>query len=87
MHLFQRELELDAAQLLTDSASTRLSLYRKQSWCEDKLRHVGTAFHYVRGLVRNGNIDVLAVNGKDNCSDTLTNWLGLRANSKSHQGI
>ncbi len=72
VHLFQRELELDAAQLLTDSASTRLSLYGKQSWCEDKLRHVGTAFHYVRGLVRNGNIDVLAVNGKDNCSDTLT---------------
>jgi hypothetical protein len=72
VHLFQRELELDAAQILTDSASTRLSLYRKQSWCEDKLRHVGTAFHYVRGLVRNGNIDVLAVNGKDNCSDTLT---------------
>ncbi len=66
VHLLQRELELDAAQLLTDSASTRLSLYRKQSWCEGKLRHVGTAFHYVRGLVRNGNIDVLAVNGKDN---------------------
>jgi hypothetical protein len=72
VHLFQRELELDAAQLFTDSASTRQSLQRRQSWSEDKLRHVGTAFHYVRGLVRNGNIDVLPVKGKDNCSDTLT---------------
>ena len=72
VHLFQRELELDAAQLFTDSASTRQSLQRRQTWSEDKLRHVGTAFHYVRGLVRNGNIDVLPVKGKDNCSDTLT---------------
>jgi hypothetical protein len=58
-HIFNRELELDAATMFTDSASSRLSLRRKQTWCEDKLRHVGTAlqpFHYVRGLVRYGNI-------------------------------
>jgi hypothetical protein len=72
VHIFNRELELDAATLFTDSASSRLSLGRKQTWCEDKLRHVGTAFHYVRGLVRHGNISVLPVKGTDNCSDTLT---------------
>ena len=72
VHIFQRELELDAAKMFTDSASSRLSLGRKQTWCEDKLRHVGTAFHYVRGLVRHGNITVLPVKGTENCSDTLT---------------
>ena len=72
VHIFQRELELDAATLFTDSASSRLSLGRKQTWCEDKLRHVGTAFNYVQGLVRHGNISVLPVKGTDNCSDTLT---------------
>ena len=52
-HISKRELELDAATMFTasdsDSASTRLSLGRKQTWCEDKLRrgHVGTAFHYI----------------------------------------
>ena len=56
----------------TDSASSRLSLSRKQTWCEDKLRHVGTAFHYVRGLVRHGNISILPVKGTENCADTLT---------------
>ncbi len=40
VHIFQRELELDVATMLTDSASARLSLGRKQTWCEDKLRHV-----------------------------------------------
>jgi hypothetical protein len=70
--IFNRELDLDAATMYTDSASSRLSLSRKQTWCEDKLRHVGTAFHYVRGLVRHGNITVLAVKGTENCSDTLT---------------
>ena len=70
--IFNRELDLDAATMYTDSASSRLSLNRKQTWCEDKLRHVGTAFHYVRGLVRHGNITVLAVKGTENCSDTLT---------------
>ena len=72
VHIFNRELELDAATMFTDSASSRLSLKRKQTWCEDKLRHVGTAFHYVRGLVRHGNITVLPVKGTENCSDTLT---------------
>ena len=72
VYIFQRELELDAAKMFTDSASSRLSLGRKQTWCEDKLRHVGTAFHYVRGLVRHGNITVLPVKGTENCSDTLT---------------
>ncbi len=58
-HSFQRELELDAATMFTasardsDSASTRLSLGRKQTWCEGKLRRG----HYIRGLVvRHGNI-------------------------------
>ncbi len=51
-HICKRELELDAATMFTasdsDSASTRLSLGRKQTWCEDKLRrgHVGTAFRF-----------------------------------------
>ena len=72
VHIFNRELELDAATMFTDSASSRLSLSRKQTWCEDKLRHVGTAFHYVRGLVRHGNISILPVKGIENCADTLT---------------
>ena len=76
LHIFNRELELDAATMFTDSASSRLSLSRKHTWCEDKLRHVGTAlnsaFHYVRGLVRHGNITILPVKGTENCSDTLT---------------
>jgi hypothetical protein len=72
VHIFNRELELDAATMFTDSASSRLSLSRKQTWCEDKLRHVGTAFHYVRGLVRHGNISILPVKGTENCADTLT---------------
>ena len=70
--IFNHELELTAASICTDSASTRQALNRKQSWSEDKQRHVGTAFHYVRSLVRQGAIEVLAVNGKDNVSDTLT---------------
>ncbi len=72
MFIFNHELELTAASICTDSASTRQALNRKQSWSEDKQRHVGTAFHYVRSPVRQGAIEVLAVNGKDNVSDTLT---------------
>ncbi len=70
--IFNRELEVDAATLFTDSASSRLSLGRKQTWCEDKLRHVGAAFHYVRGVVRHANITVLPVKGTESCSDTLS---------------
>jgi hypothetical protein len=70
--IFNPELELTAASICTDSASTRQALNRRQSWSEDKQRHVGTAFHYVRPLVRQGAIEVLAVNDEDNVSDTLT---------------
>ena len=72
VNIFNGELELNAATMFTHSASSRLLLSRKQTWCENKLRHVGTAFRYVRGPVRHGNITVLPVKGTENCSDTLT---------------
>ena len=82
--IFNLELELTAATICTDSASTRQALNRKQSWSEDKQRHAGTAFLYVRSLVRQGAAEVLAVNGKDNVSDTLTKpW--LRVNPATYQ--
>ncbi len=77
VHIFNRELKLDAATVFTDSESAssrlrlRLSLSRKQTWCEGKLRHAGMAFHYVRGLVRHGNITILPVKGTESCSGTL----------------
>ncbi len=63
--IFNHELELTAASICTDSASTRQALDRRQSWSEDKQRHAGTAsegFCYVRSLVGNGAAEVLAVN-------------------------
>ena len=73
-HIFQRELELDAATMFTgtDSASTRLSLNGKQTWCEDKLRHVGTSPRYFRDLVRHENVAIEPAKGTESCLDTLT---------------
>jgi hypothetical protein len=91
--IFQQNIQPEKVHVHTDSASSRLSCQKGQGWQDGKLRHIKTAYHFVRGHVKSNEVALFPVKGTENVADILTkgyakgNWKNFDALARELHGF
>ena len=75
---------MPTALIYTDSANAISNASTPPGWLAETLRHVKTAFHFVKQFVRSGHLKIEHCRGEDNCSDILSKGFG-KAAAKENQ--
>ena len=91
--IFHQNTQPEKVHVHTDSASSRLSCQKGQGWQDGKLRHIKTAYHFVRGHVKSNEVALYPVKGTENVADILTkgyangNWKNFNALARECHGF
>ena len=70
------ENPVQQAFVYTDSANAISNARSPPGWLDESLRHIKTAFHFIKQFVQSGQIKLDHCRGEDNCSDLLSKGFG-----------